>query len=171
METPQKIFVAIGTVAVVGLALVGGKVLFGGDTAATQGPTKSSSSSVAPSTSATTQSTNQSTGSTNAASSTASGYKDGQYTATQSYYVPHGVSNSVAVTLTIANGKISAVKTDDQYTDGESSMYVSGFESEVSSDASGQSLSSYSPSRIGGASLTTEAFAQALDTIRSQAAA
>ena len=50
-------------------------------------------------------------------------------------------------------------------------MYISGFESSVNSSASGQSLATYSPSRIGGASLTTAAFDDALDTIRSQAMA
>ena len=170
METPQKIFVAIGTVAVVGLAIFVVFALLGGSTAAAQNPgiaSASTSTSIAPA-----QSTTQPTANSVATGTAASGsYKDGQYTSTQSYYVPHGGSNSITVTLTVANGKISAVTAKDQYSDGESSMYVSGFENEVSADASNQSLSSYSPSRIGGASLTTEAFAQAIDAIKAQATA
>lgn len=166
METPQKIFVAIGTAAVVGLAVFGGSVLFGAG-----GATQNNNSQAAPAANEnSSQSSNQATAGSTAAQ-TAASYKDGQYTATQNYYVPHGESNSIAVTLTVANGKISAVKVNDQYTDRESGMYISDFESGVSNDANGQSLSSYSPSRIAGASLTTEAFAQAIDNIKSQAAA
>lgn len=169
METSQKIFVAIGIVAVVGLAIVGGKILFTGDSMVTQGAQSTTGTSTAAN-SISQQSTASPVGNATTGGATAS-YKDGQYTVTQNYYVPHGGSNSVAVTLTVANGKISAVKTSNQYADGESAMYISGFESMVSSDASGQSLSSYSPSRIGGASLTTNAFSQAIDTIKSQASA
>lgn len=100
-----------------------------------------------------------------------SAYKDGTYTNTVSYNVPHGASNSIAVTLVVSGGKISSVKTNSNYSDGQSSYYISSFESSVSSDASGQPLSSYSPSQIGGASLTTYAFSNAIDNIRSQAAA
>lgn len=170
MKPSQKVFVAIGTIAVVGLAVVGGKVLYSGDSLASDGSGMSSSSSSSTQSSVPTSSAPSTSGTSGSTASSGS-YKDGTYTATQSYFVPHGGSNSVKVTLTVANGKISAVTTNDQYTDGESSFYVNSFESSVSSDASGQSLGDYSPSRIGGASLTTEAFAQAVDTIRTQAAA
>lgn len=69
------------------------------------------------------------------------------------------------------NGKITAVTTKNSYSDHESGRYVDSFESSFSSDATGESLASYSPSRIGGASLTTHAFADVLDQIRSDAAA
>jgi hypothetical protein len=85
--------------------------------------------------------------------------------------VPHGGSNSVSATLTISGGKITAVTTNDNYTDNESAMYVDSFESNVSSATVGTSLADASFSRIGGASLTTEGFNRVLDTIRSQATA
>lgn len=173
MEKPQKIFISIGTIAVVGLAVVGGKLLFAVD---------DSSSNNTPTASQTTQNQPSSTANSVSASSTApsststtgtsgTAVKDGQYTASQSYSVPHGGVNTITVNLTVSNGKISAVKTDNTYTDRESQMWISDFESQLSSDASGQSLASYSPSRIGGASLTTYAFSEAIDTIRTKASA
>lgn len=71
----------------------------------------------------------------------------------------------------INSDKISSVTTSDNYTDRESGMYVSSFEGSVSSDATGQSIGSYSPSRIGGASLTTSAFNEAITNIATQAKA
>ena len=59
--------------------------------------------------------------------------------------------------------------TNDAYSDSESAMYVGSFESSVSRDAAGQSIASYRPSRIGGASRTTNAFDQALADIATQA--
>ncbi len=197
METSQKVLVAIGTIAIVGIAAVGGKYLYSGDgTGTVHSSSSSTSGSSAPIASApatTAAPTSVGNGTPSAPSSAAapapaptptptptpsgtstastSGYKDGQYTASQDYYVPGGDTNTVSVTLTVANGKISSVTANDQYGNGVSAYYVSSFESAVSGDAAGQSLSDYSPSRIGGASLTTEAFAQAIDTIRSQAAA
>lgn len=171
METPQKIFVAIGTVAVVGMAVIGGKVLFNDSGVAKRDAANANSSSTTSTNG--TASAPQSTGATQNTTTAASAatYKDGTYVATQRYVVPRGDINAIAVTLTIADGKISAVKASDTYTDRESGMYVKSFESEVSTSASGQPLSSYSPSRIGGASLTTDAFTQAIDAVRSQAAA
>lgn len=166
METKQKIFVALGTLAVVGVAVFGGKMLLTGDSVTSASapvtPTQSQSvSTVTPS--ATTNNTSSQP------SASTSQYKDGQYTATQSYNVPHGAVNSLTVTLTLSGGKISAVTTNNDYSDRESQMYVSSFEDSLSASAVGQSLSGYSPSRIGGASLTTEAFYQALSTVKTKA--
>jgi hypothetical protein len=77
----------------------------------------------------------------------------------------------MSATMTVANGRITAIKTNDTYADGESAMYVDSFDSSVSSSAVGTSLANASFSRIGGASLTTSAFDTVLDTIRTQAAA
>lgn len=178
METKQKIFVTIGTAAVVAAAIFGGATLFSGSSNTNAG-TASSSSTVAgsqsmTSTRGTTNSSSTDTTASSTSTSTTSGsgsYKDGTYTKTVSYYVPHGGSNSIKVTLVVSGGNITSVTTNDSYTDGESGIYISSFESSVNSDASGQSLASYSPSRIGGASLTTEAFAEAISGIRTDAAA
>lgn len=73
--------------------------------------------------------------------------------------------------MTVSGGKITAVTTDDSYSDHESAMYIDSFESSVSSTAVGTSLADASFSRIGGASLTTEGFNSVLDEIRTQATA
>jgi len=164
MEPKQKVFVTIGTVAVIAAASIGGLALFKSPETSSALSTTSSQTSSSPSTSSTSPSTTSSSSSTGT-------YKDGNYTNTVSYNVPHGGSNSIAVTLVVSGGKITSVKTNNNYSDGQSSYYISSFESSVSSDASGQSISSYSPSQIGGASLTTYAFSNVLDNIRSQAAA
>lgn len=175
MEAKQKIFVTIGTVAVIAAATIGGLALFKSpETSSAR--TTSSSNQVATSTPSTSiittpTTTGSASSSTSTPTTSSGGYRDGTYTKTVSYNVPHGGSNSVAVTLVVSGGKITSVKTNDNYSDGESSYYVSSFESSVSSDAAGQSLASYSPSQIGGASLTTYAFSNALDSIRTQAAA
>lgn len=167
MEAKQKIFVTLGTVAIVATAAIGGLALFKAPQTSSAQSTSSSQTASSPSASSATSSTTSSGSSTTSTGT----YKDGTYTNTVSYNVPHGGSNSVAVTLVISGGNITSVKTNDNYTDSQSGYYVSSFESSVSSDATGQSLANYSPSQIGGASLTTYAFSNALDAIRTQAAA
>ena len=169
MDTRNKIFAVVGTVAILATAGITGLALFAQkDTTGTartgatssQTPTSGTSSSSTGSTAAT---------STSMGSMMSSGYKDGTYSSTISYNVPHGGQNSVKATVVISSGKISSVTTNDNYTDGQSSYYVSSFDSSVSSDAVGQPIGSYSPSQIGGASLTTYAFDQAISDIAAQA--
>lgn len=169
MDTRNKVFVVVGTVAILAAAGVGGLVLFSQSDSPNSAngmmSSQSSNSSMSnPSPSAT-------TGTQSNSSNTSTGYKDGTYSSMVNYMVPHGGQNSVKATVTISSGKISSVSTNDNYTDNESSFYIQSFESSVSSDATGQSIGDYSPSQIGGASLTTAAFARAIDDIVSQAKA
>lgn len=83
--------------------------------------------------------------------------------------VPHSGHNSLSATITVAGGTITAVTVNNNYSDHESGMYVSDFESAILSSVKGQSLANVSVSRVGGASLTSEAFNSVLDTIRSDA--
>ena len=171
MDARNKIITIVGSVALIAAATVGGYTLFAGKSnAASAQLTTSTMSSQAPSTTAVSNSSTVASTNGTATAATSS-YKDGTYTASSNYSVPHGGQNSISATVTISGGKITAVKTTDNYTDRESSMWVVGFEQEVSADASNQNLAGYSPSRVGGASLTTAAFSDALDAIRSQAQA
>lgn len=164
MDTRNKIFAVVGTVAILATAGTVGALLFTQqDSASTSGSTTTSQSN---SSSSSTSSSNNNSSSTSTGS-----YKDGTYTATQTYSVPHGDTNSVKVTVTIASGKITAVTTDNNYTDRESGMYIQDFESSVSGVIVGQNIGSTSFSRIGGASLTSSAFFGALDTVATQAKA
>lgn len=174
MDTRNKIFAVVGTVAILATAGIAGIALFtskdnsANTSAANSSQTASSNSSAINTTSTNSSSSNSAS---SGATATSSSYKDGTYTASIGYYVPHGGQNTLKATVVISSGKISSATTSDNYTDRESGMYVQSFESSVSGDASGQSIGSYSPSRIGGASLTTQAFADALYDIANQAKA
>lgn len=101
--------------------------------------------------------------------SSTSSYKDGTYSATANYSVPHGGQNSIKVTITIKDGSVASVKTAHDYADRESGMYIDSFDSSIESVVVGKALSSTYTGRVGGASLTSSAFDQALQTIRQDA--
>jgi len=171
VDKRNKIFAVVGTVAILATTGTVGALLFTQqDTTSSSGTTTASQNTTSASTGSTTTGTTSTTASTSASTAT-SGYKYGTYTASQSYSVPHGGQNTVKATITIASGKITAVTTSDDYTDGESAQYVYSFENSVSGVVVGQSIGSTSFSRIGGASLTSSAFYNALDTIATQAQA
>lgn len=95
-------------------------------------------------------------------------YKDGTYTATASYTDPGRKTYDVTVTLTVA---------DDVVTDA-SVAYNGGaantpnhtrFENGYKAEVIGKSLDSISLARVGGASLTTEAFNDAVAEIKTEA--
>ncbi len=104
------------------------------------------------------------------ASSVSSSYKDGTYTATASYSVPHGYQNTIDVTVTVKDGVVTAVKTSHNYQDQESSMYIDAFDAAIQSSAVDKAIGTISSlSRVGGASLTTYGFDEAIATIANQA--
>ena len=103
-------------------------------------------------------------------STTTQAYKDGTYSATATYTVPHGDTNSVAVKLTIKDGTVTNVATNHDYSDRDSEFYVEEFESKISGTVVGKKITDVSSlSRVGGASLTTRGFDTAVSSIISQA--
>jgi len=178
MNTATKIIVSIGSIAVIATAGIGGFLLATSNSSSMPSITGTVSQTTTPSTvsavtsvATTSSTTSPSSSSGSSSTSTSSGYKDGTYTASSSYNVPHGNTNSMSATVTVSGGNITAVSTNNNYSDGESAMYVDSFKSSVSSAAVGSSLANASFSRIGGASLTTQAFDSVLDQIRTQATA
>lgn len=140
-------------------------------TTAATGRTTAQTTTATPTTTAATDTTSTSTAATTSTSS--SGYKDGTYTASASYSVPRG-SNSIDVSVTVKNGVVTAVKATHGYSasDRESGMYVDAFDSSINSSVVGKAIDSItSLSRVGGASLTTYGFDDALATIANQAKA
>lgn len=105
---------------------------------------------------------------TNQLSQSSTKYKDGSYTASINYRVPNG-TNTIKVTMSIKNDSVESVKTDSNYSDYESQYYISGFENNIDKTVKGKSLSSLSVGRVGGASLTSNAFNYAIKTIRNEA--
>jgi uncharacterized protein with FMN-binding domain len=94
-------------------------------------------------------------------------YKDGTYTTQASYRVPAG-PHQMQVTVTVSNDKITSANiVYDARTANDG--YTMSFNDSYKSQVIGQNLGSVSPSRVGGASLTTNAFNSALATIRTQA--
>jgi len=175
MKQQDKAFMAVGGSVVTALALATGIYLFGSNdstTAQSSTPattTSSGATASAPDEEATSTGTTATTNTTS--STTSSTYKDGTYSATVSYYVPHGATNNLTAKVTVSSNKITAVTVNDNYSDNESAMYIDSFESAIKSAVIGQDVGSLSLSRVGGATLTTQAFDDALTTIRNDAKA
>ena len=98
-----------------------------------------------------------------------SSIKDGTYSTTMTYAIPHGSQSTLTVKLVITNGKISDVVSAYQAGDRESIQYQDWFDAEYKSLVVGKTLDEVSLSRVGGASLTTNAFNNALSDITAQA--
>lgn len=175
VKSRNNIFLAIGSVAIIASSGMGVYALY----SSTQNSTNSGGSSTAQlttpgsSSSGSTTTDTSSTNMTGVSSSSAStnGYKDGTYTASANYSVPHGYQNSISVSITVSNGSITAASATHSTSDRESAEYTDVFDSSLSSKVVGQSLSGASFSRIGGASLTTDGFQTALETVMNEAAA
>jgi hypothetical protein len=97
-------------------------------------------------------------------------YKDGSYTGAATYVAPDQQTHPVTVTLTLKNDIVTAgevVYAADVA--GPSANYESRFAAEFKSQVIGQPLSSIHLSRVGGASLTTNAWNDAQAKIVAQA--
>ncbi|MDB5177404.1 MAG: hypothetical protein JWN75_1072 [Candidatus Saccharibacteria bacterium] len=111
------------------------------------------------------------TSSTSSTSTTSTGsYKDGTYTSSTTYYVPHG-SESIKVTLTVKNGVITDSAIENSEGDRESIAYQQDFTSAYKSQVVGKSISGLQLSYVAGASDTTQGFNDSLEKIRTQAQA
>lgn len=166
----------VGSTAVLVAAGITGLWLFGKTdatttSATTSGTTAASSEGTVTTATASTPNAVTSATSTSSGTTSTSGYKDGTYKASTSYYVPHGATNSLTASVTISGGKVTTVTVNNNYSDQESAMYIDSFESAIKSAVVGHSINGLSLSRIGGASLTTQAFDDALATIRTDAKA
>ncbi|MBZ4485799.1 hypothetical protein LQ938_10550 [Microbacterium sp. cx-55] len=107
---------------------------------------------------------------TSAEASTGSTYADGTYTAEGSYQTPESVEN-ISVTLTLADDVITAVEVTGDPQARESQQYQSQFIGGISDEVVGKSIDEISVSRVAGSSLTSGGFNQAVEEIKSEAAA
>lgn len=96
-------------------------------------------------------------------------YQDGTYTGTGSYLTPARTNHTLAVTLTIENGTIvdSTIRYDDK--DGYSNPNQERFDNAYREHVIGASLSEVKLSRVGAASLTSQAFNDAIVEITKEA--
>lgn len=131
---------------------------------------KSSTATTASTPTTTTTSTPAETTNTPTATTTSTTYKDGTYSASSSYYVPHG-SEDIKVTITVKSGVITDSAIVNSESDRESAAYQEDFASEYKSYVVGKNIDGLQLSYVAGASDTTQGFNDALSNIRTQAQA
>lgn len=115
-----------------------------------------------------TSSTPSTSSSTATTPSTSATYKDGTYSATSNYYVPHGVE-SIKVTLTLKGGIVTDSNIVNSETNNESASYQEGFAQEYKSSVVGKNIKDVQLSYVAGASDTTNGFNDAVNSIINQA--
>ena len=104
------------------------------------------------------------------ASTSTSTYKAGAYSASSSYYVPHG-NETIDVSLTLKNGIVADVSIQNSESDRVSARYQSDFASVYKSYVVGKKISGLQVGIVAGASDTTQGFDDALSQIASKAQA
>ncbi|MDB5160541.1 MAG: hypothetical protein JWO99_804 [Candidatus Saccharibacteria bacterium] len=107
------------------------------------------------------------TPSTSASSTT---YKDGTYTASNQYYVPHGYED-IKVTLTVKSGVVADSTVVNSENDRESQIFQEDFASAYKSYVVGKNIDGLNLSSVAGASDTTNGFNSAVNDIQNQAKA
>jgi uncharacterized protein with FMN-binding domain len=105
-----------------------------------------------------------------AASGAAASYTDGTYTAEGSYQTPESIE-TIEVTMTLADGVVTDVEVAGNPTKRESEEYQAKFIGGISDEVVGKSLDEINVSRVAGSSLTSGGFNQALEEIKTEAAA
>jgi hypothetical protein len=110
------------------------------------------------------------TGAGSGSGSTGGDVVDGTYSADGSYATPESVE-TITVTVTLADGVVSAVAVEGDPQRPESAQYQSQFIGGISDEVVGKSLDEISVSRVAGSSLTSGGFNQAIEQIKADAAA
>lgn len=95
---------------------------------------------------------------------------DGTYTADGAYVAPSG-PESVTVTLTLADGVVTAVEVVGHATDPQARSHQADFAGGVAAVVVGKPLEGLAVDRVAGSSLTGAGFNAALDAIRADAGA
>jgi uncharacterized protein with FMN-binding domain len=110
------------------------------------------------------------TDSSSSSSDSGSGtYADGTYTADGSYQTPETVE-SISVTLTLADGKVTDVEVTGDPQAPETEEYQSKFIDGIADEVVGVALDDLKVSRVSGSSLTSGGFNAAVESIKEQAA-
>ena len=99
-----------------------------------------------------------------------SAYKNGEYTAVGSYQSPGGEQH-LGVTVTLSNSVITALAVDTSQTKGTSAEFQGKFKSGIDALVVGKSIDELDVSKVSGSSLTSGGFNDAIDQIKTEAAA
>ena len=97
-------------------------------------------------------------------------YKDGRYSADGNYTSPNG-TETVGVTLTLANGAVSDVKITPHPSNPNTKKFQGEFSGGISSQIVGKKLNEIKVSKVAGSSLTSGGFNQAVEKIKADATA
>lgn len=97
-------------------------------------------------------------------------YTDGTYTAEGSYATPESVE-SIIVTVTLEGDAITDVEVSGDPQRSESVQYQGQFIGGIADEVVGQDIDEIAVSRVAGSSLTSGGFNQAIEAIKSEAAA
>ena len=117
-----------------------------------------------------TSATTDSTGSSGAdsAADTSAEYTDGTYSATGDYVSPAGPSQ-VTVDITIEDDSVTAVTVTPLATDPTSKGFQTQFASGIADVVVGRDIDTLDVSRVGGSSLTSGGFNDAVEKIKAEA--
>jgi uncharacterized protein with FMN-binding domain len=97
-------------------------------------------------------------------------YADGTYTAEGSYRTPES-TETIEVTITLESDVITAVEVEGDPQAPQSEQYQGRFIGGIADEVVGQSIDEISVDRVAGSSLTSGGFNEAVETIKSDAAA
>lgn len=103
-----------------------------------------------------------------AAPATTSAYKDGTYTASSDYFVPHGNEN-IQVSLTLSGGVVTNASIQNSESNDVSASFQQDFAATYKSFVVGKKISGLKLNIISGASDTTQGFNDAVSQIASKA--
>lgn len=101
---------------------------------------------------------------------TSAAYADGSYEADGSYQSPGG-TESITVNLTLSDDIVTAVEVVQQASAGNAAQFQGQFAAGIADVVVGQDIDSLNVTRVAGSSLTSGGFADALETIKSEALA
>ena len=95
-------------------------------------------------------------------------YKEGTFSADGNYVSPNG-TETVGVTLTLANGAVSDVQITQHPSNPNTRKFQGEFAGGIKSQIVGKRLDEIKVSKVAGSSLTSGGFNQAVDKIKSEA--
>ena len=98
-------------------------------------------------------------------------YADGQYSGSGSYIPPSGKAEQVDVDVTLADGVVTALTVETSGISPQSARYQQEFKDNIQDQVVGRNIDELDVRKVAGSSLTSQGFNQALDRIRSEAAA
>ena len=99
---------------------------------------------------------------------TSAEYADGTYEATGSYTAPSG-PEEVVVELTLEGDIVTAVTVTPQATDGNAKQFQTAFAGGIEAEVVGKDIDTLQVSRVGGSSLTSGGFNDAVEQIKAEA--